>query len=326
MREKDCLVLDIGTEAVKIGFSGKTAIRYYDKFGVFDGFNFEQDVIKKAVLKALEDLGKPLSKSVFLALPPDVLRVRISYQSLSIKGSKKDISEEILRKNRREVSKSFLKESGILPQELEFLGQSFLERKIDGYRVLSFERYQGKEAQAQILSVFSTKEDLKNYQKILGELGLKVLRIIHPVQELTKVFKDKDGVFLDVGGEITQIFIVRDGNLREISSFPMGGRDFTRLLSETFGLSEERARILKERYSQGKMTEATRRRFNEIFADLAKEWCRSFRSRPGQKFFLFGGGALLPEISEVLEEKLEILKNPQEVNLTLLSYYATKTF
>ncbi|RLC35151.1 MAG: hypothetical protein DRZ76_00890 [Candidatus Nealsonbacteria bacterium] len=327
MGDKDFLVLDIGTEAVKAGFSGKTVFRYYDRFGVFDSRDFERDVVGKALFGAIKDL-KAERKPSLLALPPNVLRARISSYSLEIKNFRGDIEREILKHNQKEVSKAFFRESGILPQELEFLGQLFLEQKIDGYRVPFFKGYEGRKAEAVILSVFSAKEDLNKYRTIFRKLGVKILKIVHPAQSLTAVFDKRDGVFLDVGGELTQIFVVKGGELQEIFDFPMGGRDFSKALSETLGLSEERARILKERYSLGAMEESSRTKMNEIFADVAQEWYDNLRSKLSnfkgllpQKFFPFGGASQLPEISEVLEEEysLEILKNPQEINLILLS-------
>jgi cell division ATPase FtsA len=341
MQEKCYLVLDIGTEAVKAGISKETTIQYYDRFGIFNSRNFEEDVIKKAILKAIENLQSQTrlkAKSVLLALPPHVLRARISLQSLEMGDPKKEISQEILRKNKKEVSEAFLQESGILPQELEFLEQLFLETKIDGYLVPSFHGYQGRRAEAKILSIFSTREDLASFRKIFQELGLKVLKIIHPVQNLTKVFADRDGIFLDIGGKITQVFLVKNGKLEDITDFPMGGEDFSRILSQTLGLEEERARVLKERYSKGNMSEGTRKKFNEILSEVSEEWHRNLKLKlrglssmlTSQKFFLFGGGSQLPEIQDVLieniaialEEKyslVEIFKNPQEINLILLS-------
>ncbi len=327
MRERDFLVLDIGTEAVKASFGGKTSLRYYDMFGVFDGRDFGRDVMEKALLGVIKDL-KAEGKPSLLSLPPDVLRARISSHSLEIKNFKGDIRGEILRHNQKEVSEAFFREAGILPQELEFLDQLFLEQKIDGYRTPSFKGYEGREAEAVILSVFSAKEDLNKYREIFRKLGIKFLKIAHPVQGLIKVFDKKGGVFLDVGGEITQIFVVKDGGLQEIFDFPMGGKDFSKALSEALGLPEERGRILKEEYSHGKMEETTRRKFNEIFVGMMKEWYRNLKLKLKEsrgwlpyKFFLFGGASQLPEISEILEEEhsLEILKNPQEINLILLS-------
>ena len=56
-KDKSFLVLDIGTEAVKVLFSRKeadgnitilgAATQYFERYGVFDGEDFETDMIKK---------------------------------------------------------------------------------------------------------------------------------------------------------------------------------------------------------------------------------------------------------------------------------------
>lgn len=322
-------VLDIGTEAIKIGLGDRTALQYYDRFGTFDGLNFKKDVVKKALVRALQNFD--LNSPVILGLPPGVIRARVSWRSLFIKDKdgESDLDRQMLEANKKEVSEIFFQESGILPQELEFSAQLFLERKIDGYCVPCFSGYQGKKAEALILSIFSAKQDLDLYWEIFGEIGLKVSKIVHPAQNLTRVFSETEGVFLDVGGEATQIFIVKNGKLREVFDFSRGGRDFSRCLEQILGLSEARARIFKERYAQGQMSESVRKRVHEIFSDFSKEWyadlmrkMKDFEGLLPRNFFLFGGGSQLPEILEVLEEKYspKVLRNPQETNLILLSH------
>lgn len=368
--EEHFLALDIGTEAVKALIfcrqNGKITIlgassQYYDQFGVFNGRDFEKEVFKKAVAKAAEDarggVRLKILPAVFLGLPADIFKGRVVFQSSKRKNPKEIIDEKekeeicqgVLKTAEKKISQDFSQISGILPQELEFLSLEILEVKIDGYEVPDLQGYQGENLEFRILATFAPKYYLQNFREILKDLDFGVLEIIHEVQNLIKVFKENNAIFLDIGGEVTQIFLMKDGKLEIIHEFGLGGRVFSQALSRTLGLSEEEARNFKERYVRMQFSEETRKRIKEIFSDAAKEWFGKFKSRLKthkgllpSTIFLFGGGSELPEIAEILEEggwevkfilpkqlnvddKTHILNNPKYINAFLLCYaYARK--
>jgi len=344
MKKQIPLVLDIGTEAIKAGFLKNTAIHYYDRFGSFSGRDPGKEMIKKAISEALEEVQgkeKAKTKDVLVGLPPGALKVRTSYQALERKNSREPISQkeaekiqqDIFKKGREKIGEIFFQEAGISLRDLAFLDEFSLGTKIDGYSVPRLVGYRGKRVGAAIFSVFSPKNYLEKFRRIFKDLNLEVLKISHPGQYLPKLFKDiNEGIFIDVGGEVTQVFIVKNNNLSEIFDFPIGGRDFSKALSRTIGLSEEKARLFKESYAHKETTEETRARIHEIFSEVAEDWffglrdaLRRFTGLRPSEIRLFGGGSQLPEISEILENLAEqrspqILKDPQLINLTLISY------
>ena len=101
------MVLDIGTEAVKALICRKdngkiiilgAATQYFERYGIFNGKIFEVNVIKKSVLKAIEQVqsqGQNLKKlPVLLTLGPNILKARVSLQSFEQdKGLKTKISK-----------------------------------------------------------------------------------------------------------------------------------------------------------------------------------------------------------------------------------------
>ncbi len=311
------IFLDIGTETVKAG----SVIQYFDQFGVFDSRDFEKDVLKKAILKVLEasqskkNLKEP--PSFLISLPPEFLKARIVFKTHKRNNFKnnidkieeKEILQTVLEEVREIVSQDFAKISGILPQDSEFLNQEILEIKIDGYDVPHLQGYKGENLEFRTLSIFIPRHYLQNFEKILKDSGINNFKIVHLVQNHPNFFREKDAIFLDIGGEITQIFLARNGKLEGIDDFEMGGKDFSRVLSQHLGLTEEEARDLKERYSKGFLSEGSRKRIREIFSAISREWLSNFKSKLKNlkgllpsTLFLFGGGSRLPEIEEVLTE------------------------
>lgn len=329
-QEKFFLVLDIGTEAVKAlsckRENGKivivdNSIQYFERYGVFDGRDFEKDVIKKAILKALQNFasqnlgGQALEDlPVIIGLPANIFKARIAWQTFSKKEPKKKISaseenfiyQEVLKKAQKEISERFAKNSGILPEELEWISQKILEIKIDGYSVSRTQGYQGKNLEFKILATFLPKYYLENIKKIFKDLKLKISKIVHPAENLEILWGEKkiNSLFLDIGGEVSQVFLVNEGKMDRIFEFRGGGKFFSQRLSEKLGLDQDSARNLKEKYSNGFLSLEVSQRIKEIFLEEKKAWQKHFpKGFLPKTCFLFGGGSLLPEIQLALKEK-----------------------
>lgn len=342
------LGLDIGTEAVKsiiFSFSGKkdkkitilgNSFSYFDSYGIFNSKNFEADVIKKTISKTIEETKSKVNQKpnlTLLGLPANILKGRIVFQSFKRENSqsiidkkeKEVIYQKILSKTQKEISQIFARESGILPKDIHFINLKILEIKIDGYVVPAIQGYDGENLDFRILAIFLPKYYLENVKKIIQGLIPGGLEILNLAEVLPYFFRNRvaDGIFLDVGGNLTQIFLVNNEKLNKVDEFQIGGETFSQTLSQSLGLNIKEARILKENYSKGELSEGVRKRVREIFSQSLEDWFKnlklklktqmSFReggvivgeatgSLLPSTFFLFGGGSQLPEIQEILEE------------------------
>ncbi|XOB41613.1 MAG: cell division FtsA domain-containing protein [Candidatus Nealsonbacteria bacterium] len=281
-----------------------------------------------------------------LELPANILKGRIAFQSFKRKNSqsiidkkeKEVIYQKILSKAQNEISQIFATESGILPKDVHFINLKILEIKIDGYVVPVLQGYDGKNLDFRILAIFLPKYYLENIKKIIQALiptdfyrdkyiqedftkNEEGLEILHLAEALPYFFTRRvvDGIFLDVGGNLTQIFLVNNGKLNNVDEFEIGGKTFSQALSQSLGIEISEARVLKENYSKGELSEEVRKRVREIFSQSLGDWFKNLKLKlktqsifgRGRKsggvllpstFFLFGGGSQLPEIQEILEE------------------------
>lgn len=333
-KDKFFLVLDVGTEAVKGLICKKenskivvlgASTQYFERYGVFDGRDFETDVIKRAILKTIKETHQNLGTQrqnckkwlVLVGLPPNILKGRIVWKSFKRDNSKKKISkgeqeliyQQVFKEAQKEISQRFTKEFGILAGDIHWITQKILEIKIDGYPVSELQGYDGKDLDIKILATFLPKYYFENIKKIFGDLQLKVFKITHLAENLPLVLEDKigDGIFLDVGGQATQIFLVKGGNLKQVNEFETGGKVFSQELSEILGIDEESARALKERYTNKLLSPEAEKRIKEMFLEEKRTWYEDLKQSLPKEFFpstifLFGGGSLLPEIQEVLKE------------------------
>ena len=331
-KEKTFLVLDIGTEAVKAALfeekAGKTflvgySLAYFDKYGVFDSRDFEKDILERAMAKVLYDslANKRFIGRTFIGLPPSILKARILASFLKREKPRqpitakeeKSISQKIIAEASKNLSQLYSRETGILAKDIRFLKLNVLEIKIDGYRVPSLKGYEGEVLEFKISAIFAPGHYLKEIESILGHLSIKNIEIVHIFEGLS-LFSDEiiDGFFLDVGGEITQIFLIKEGQIEKISDFSAGGKIFSRAFSEKMGLTEAEARSFKERYSSRELSQESLVRVKEILQASSQIWSQKLSE--GLKkiknndflphnIYLLGGSALLPEISEILKGK-----------------------
>jgi len=372
-KEKIFLVLDIGTEAVKALICRKynnkivvlgAATQYFERYGVFNGKIFEVNVIKKSVLKAIvqvQSQGQNLKKlPVLLTLDPNILKARTSLQSfeqdkvLKTKISKtqeKAIFQQFLKKAQEEIYQRFSKESGILRKDIEMISLRILEMKINGYSVSRLKGYIGKNLEINVLATFLLKHYLESIKRIFADLELKIFKIVHLAETLPVVFfnegvngKIGSSVFFDIGGEISQFFLVKRGNLEQINELRVGGKAFSQRISDAFGIDEESARILKERYANKLLSLEVRQRIRKILSLEKQAWQQDLELKIGRmgssNIQLFGGASLLPEIQELLpgaeivypkdfkniKDETKSLKSPQYIPCLLTCYYGQKIF
>lgn len=332
-KEKVFLGLDIGTEAVKaVSFkkeNGKTIIlgagrQYFENYNVFENRDFQSEIIKKAVLGAVQESFAGARSSfknlpIILGLPPDILKARVIFRRFERKKpdlkisrtENESICRQVLKEAKDSVCREVADEFGIMAGDIEWLSLKITKKIIDGYEIRALKGYGGKELDFKILAVFSLKHYLENIKSILKKSGFLILEIKHLVEKAPFVFQNEkiNVIFLDIGGEMTQFFLVKKGLLEDAGEFKSGGKRFSQLLSAKFGINENSARALKEEYSDNLLTISVKNKIREVFLSEENVWKKLFIAgikRPdfqeGLPFdiYLFGGASLLPEIRECL--------------------------
>jgi hypothetical protein len=343
------LALDIGTEAVKAlvlekSFSdnkertvilGK-GLDYFNRTETFGTRGIDVNAIKNAALGAITSsdfrvLKNPSKISdqvileslpTILSLPPNILMERIVEESFQREnpqriiesGENNDIFQIIFKKTQDDISRIFSEKMGILPDDIMSLDLEILEMKIDGYEVSATRGFSGKNLDFRIRAKFSLKNYLQEIEKFVRDMNLNIVRVLTESENLFLLLpKGKsDAIFLDIGGEVSQIFLAKNNKLEVISEFKNGGLNFTEKISQVLGLSLEDSRILKHNYSNAVLSEEVRKKVKEILFEEVKIWLQNFKETlriiAEEKqiilptdIFLFGGGSLLPDIEEILE-------------------------
>jgi cell division ATPase FtsA len=345
--KNEYLILDFSQNSIKgLIFEGeKKLIKKFfcekiTPYGVFNGKDFEREVIKKTADKIIKNLGikNEISKlKTKVTFSPEILKGRVFKITFKRKGGGKKIGKEeqkeiynkVFWEAREKLSKEIFKNTKARTlQEFQILNQKIIEERISGYKVSSILGFKGTQLSFKVLIIFISKNHLKFLSFLKKIFNFRESDIFHEVEGLIKYFCSSDSfsqVFVDIGKRVSAIFGFKT-ELEFIDEFQVGGHNFTKALVENLGLPEAEAEILKEQFSKNQLSEKVRKKIEKIlkspldlwldsFQKKIKENSRSFSLFP-QKILLFGGGSLLPQIkqsikgSEILDAK-NILQNLQ---------------
>ncbi|MBL7156127.1 MAG: hypothetical protein ISS87_00800 [Candidatus Pacebacteria bacterium] len=325
-------ILDIRSESVKFLIIKKIQDQYnvlgagtsrYKRFGVFDTREFEVDVIKSSIKNAVDQAEKQADikvKKIILGLSSHIFKAKISRQIFNRKDlqveinkyEKSEILKTVFSNAQKNILNDFNIKSGITPDQIVFLSENTLNTKIKGYKTSEILKIKAKEIEFDILMCFLPKNYFENIKKIVKNFNFEILKTIHKSQGFIKWLKKyQNGLFLDIGEDFTQIFLVKNGILKKISEFKYGAGNFSEELCNNFGILYNEAIELKAKYEKLALTEQLRKRIKSIFKQEAQNWLflleKELNSQSYfENIFCFGKGYNIFEIKEALENRYNL--------------------
>ncbi len=357
------LALDIGTEFVKAiifetdGKKGKVigAARARQKLGDMQSGAITDiaAVIRNcnSAIKGAERIADVLPEQVILGVAGELVKgvtTKITYIRKS-PDTKIDIDElkniihKVQWKAYDKAREELAYETGHNEIDVKLVNAAIVDVRIDGYKVSNPIGFEGKEI---VINVFNAFAPLVHYgalQTVAAELDMELLAITSEPYAIARSIPNEDGgnmsaIFIDIGGGTTDIAIVRDGSLEGTKMFSLGGRSFTKRLSQELNISFDEAEEIKIAYSEEQLEQQSSKIVREAMKSDSEVWLagvlltlsefeniETFPSR----ILLSGGGSLLPEMKEVLEskdwhKKLPFARKPQ-ISIMKPKYVSTLT-
>ena len=229
-----------------------------------------------------------------------------------------------------QVRSQLADETGYNEIDVKLVNAAIVDVRIDGYKVTNPIGFQGKEVTLSIFNAFAPLVHYGALQTIAAEIDKELLAIAAEPYALTRCLSHEDSgqfgaIFIDVGSGTTDIAVVRDGTVEGTKMFTMGGRTFTKRLTQSLNISFLEAEEIKIMYSEDKLERQSHRIVREAMKSDCDVWLsgviltlESFENIDvlPSKILLSGGGAHLPEIKEALESRewsksLPFAKKPQ---------------
>jgi cell division protein FtsA len=330
------LALDIGTEVVKAlifevdleGGRGRIIGVGREQQGLGDmqsgGVTDIGGVVhtcEKAVTKA-EKMAEIRPDQVILGIAGELVKgttTTVHYERLKPK-SKIDLAElkNIIHKVQwrafDKVRKQLSWETGHEEIDVKLINAAIVDVRIDGYKITNPIGFQGKDVTISIFNAYAPLVHLGALQTIASDLGMDLLSIAAEPYAVARCMGVEDSVefsavFIDVGGGTTDIAVVRNGGLEGTKMFALGGRAFTKRISNELGISFTEAEKTKIGYSKGLLsTDEMYKVKNNLNADC-KVWLSGVELALSEfsnvdllpsKILLCGGGSALPGIKSSL--------------------------
>jgi cell division ATPase FtsA len=376
------LLLDIGTESLKSLLIEEYqdnvliknfSLKYLDEYDSHDSnLLFNEKAIKDCLFESGADYlnsNDNKKKKIFLTLSSGFLKSQIVYINFKFnnfinKKKEAKIFELIKINARKKIAKFFEENYGVRSQDISFVNFNILDIKVNGYKTERLAGYFCDEVEIKVMGSFLVNKYLDYLKKIFTKLNLEI-EILHPLKGIVFLANNylptNSGLFLDIGGKKTNIFLLQEGSVESVISFDSGSEMMSYGIADRLGVSYKDARILKERYVKNDLSFESSKRMEGFLKDLSRVWFlelkellrKNISSILPSDVYIFGGGSLVPEIQKMLSQKEnwspldfigapkvellypaifkdvdipnEIKNNPQFINL-ILAYYARKNF
>lgn len=332
-RENYALALDIGTEFVKAlvfriegekgyvvgvgkkrqGLSEMQGGAVTDIQGVIkncqDALNQAQEQAKKRVSQTIIGIAGELVKgaTTFVRYTRDDPRAKITLSELT------EIVQKVQSRAFEKTRSQLAWETGYREIDVKLVNAAIVDVKIDGFKVTNPLGFQGKEVEVGIFNAFAPIVHLGALESVASALNLDLLSIAAEPYAVARCIgleerPEFSAIFIDVGGGTTDIAVVRNGGVEGTKMFALGGRAFTRRISESLGVSFNEAEELKINYSKGKISSSMREQIESILLSDTEVWLSGIELTLSEfaldilpaKILLCGGGSELPEIKKAL--------------------------
>jgi cell division protein FtsA len=335
----NCIVLDIGTEVLKgmlfsmdsLGVNVKRIARIQQQqHAMKSGIIKNLDTVLENCRLCVEELTQDLTeeqypKHVIMGVAGEYVQgvsIVVNYQreenfqlEVTDKEENKIISrvkEKIEEGGKKDLSQRI----GLKYEDIDILHITNTGTEIGGMPVNSLIGYTGKDVKLHFYASFAPKTYVEGLRKVAESLNLEMLGIVSQPFAVARAFSgssdsDFNAIFIDIGGGTTDIAVVEKGNITETKMFGFGGRVFTKEISKLLSLEYRYAEQRKIKYSQKELTPELSKKIQTICYQTAKLWMKTLKAAfdscddvdvfPSQ-IYLCGGGALLPEIKEVMIE------------------------
>ena len=277
------------------------------------------EVLHVAIAEA-ERMAKVPVKEVFMGFSGNTVKistnsfemVRANSQDKIENAELKGIVHAAHKKSLEAITRSLTyreKQSGI-----KIVSADIVNFSIDGYRVVNPLSFKGSNIKIEISSSYVSNPDFNLINDIADELGVRLVKVTYGPYAVIKAIgmgdsSDFSAVMIDIGGNITDVVLVKNGNIQNAGMFILGGRLFTRRLANKLDISEKAAEELKMKYTADRFAPPEAKKIERMLAEDVDLWLSGVQLILGEtsaklllpgKIFLYGGGSQLPRLANSL--------------------------
>ncbi len=228
----------------------------------------------------------------------------------------KDIVARVQRRAYDRARTLLAWESGQSELDVRLVNAAIVDVRIDGYKVTNPLGFQGREVQVGVYNCFAPIVHLGALQTIADELELDLLSVAAEPYAVARCLGPEESaefsaIFIDIGGGTSDVAVVRSGGLEGTKMFALGGRAFTKRISNVLNVSFSEAEDLKIRYSNGELDKDRAASVKKAIETDCQVWLAGVELTLEEfsnvdllpnRILMCGGGSALPDIYTTLME------------------------
>ncbi|MEK7596226.1 MAG: hypothetical protein AAB564_01615 [Patescibacteria group bacterium] len=198
-----------------------------------------------------------------------------------------ELTEEILNQQLEMGIRSVKEKLGenfyISKDEFTVLESCFFKSLLNGYRVSDLKNKKIKTAELYAYISVALLDLIKEIKRMAGE-NLDVDNVhFHSssfilFEKMRETFgREESFLIIDVGEEITETMIVKNGFIKEISSFSKGGNFIVRRMASSLKIAPEEASSYLKMYNRNELIEDLKLKVENLLKEAFFEWKKSLK-------------------------------------------------
>lgn len=226
------------------------------------------------------------------------------------------IIEKVQDRAAAKAQKQIALETGNDEVEVKLVNSALVSIHIDGYKVSNPIGFQGKDVAVQIYTAFAPMVHIGALEKVADELDLTLMAVAAEPFAVSRSVLGADAnssftaILADVGGGTTDIAVVNDGGVEGTKMFGIGGRSFTKTISDELSISYSQAEKLKVNIDDKKIKASVKKEVAAAIDKTLEVWLSGVELALSEfesvdqlppRILLCGGGASLAQLVEALE-------------------------
>lgn len=333
------VAIDIGTEVLKTILFSMTEMGVEVKKvshikqqehamnkGVINNLNTVLENCRLAIREVSDGLmPEEMPKRVVMGIAGEFVQgvsIIVNYEREERHDQEVDFKEQqkIINRVHKQISDSGKEDlaarTGLVNEDIDILHITVTGMEIGGMNVDSIVGFKGKNVKLHFYASFAPKTYTSALDQVAKSLGMELIGVVSQPFAVARAFsgarnKDFSGIFVDIGGGTTDIAVVERGNVLDTQMFAFGGRVFTKEIAKALNLDYRHAESRKLKYANKDLSESITEKVKKVIMPVAKTWMTTTKAafdmvQDVESFptniYLCGGGALLPEMKEVMME------------------------
>lgn len=227
------------------------------------------------------------------------------------------IIKRVQQKAESNAKQSLSLELGNDDVDVRMVNSALVSIEIDGYKVSNPIGFQGRDVAIQLYTAFAPMIHIGALERTAEMLSLDLLAVAAEPFAVARSVIGADAsstlnaILIDVGGGTTDIAVVSDGGVEGTKMFGIGGRSFTRSISNELGIGFPKAEEVKLALKTDRLTEDKKKIVRKSLAATLEVWQSGVELALGEykhvdslphQIYLCGGGASLDPLVESLAD------------------------